>query len=334
MSKVILHIGTHKTGSTSLQNSFWTNSDLLAGQGVHYPRLPGSTGHHGMVLDWAGRPDSYALPQGALGTLGALAEQHAQQDHILFLSSEEFARDDALQRMVDIRDTLAAFDDIQVVCVLRTQWEFLQSVYPEVSKIQNPGEPEHLVTEVLETGAHNGLWFDYNRLLDRLEEVFLPEQIQLLDFDSCRRKEGGVVGAVLDLIGAPLHVHQLKPVDGGWSNPSPMALAGWAANVLYAPYAAPSWLVSLATDVLRSEFGSKVQTCLFTRKEFYALKTHFQSRNAELVQRRSALQPEFDLTPVRADQLTLFRDDITQMFWVHLGRRLLEDHSSEAEMSS
>ena len=38
MKKLILHIGTHKTGSTAIQNWLYWNRDTLAAQGVLYAR--------------------------------------------------------------------------------------------------------------------------------------------------------------------------------------------------------------------------------------------------------------------------------------------------------
>lgn len=325
MSKVILHIGTHKTATTTLQDMFWENSDRLAEHGVVYPRLNQHTGHHGLVLNWKGRPKAYELPKGSMGTLEELAQAYAETDKTLFLSSEEFSRDRSLVDIVKIKEALAAFDEIEVICVLRTQWQFLQSVYLEVSKQRVPPRPPQIVQPVMESGMLDGLWVDYNGLLDRLEAAFDPSQITLMDFDTCRKSEGGLIGAFLRHMGLDLAAHELSIVNGGVSNASPMSLASWAANVLSEPHVAPGWLVQMATDVMKVEFGEDVKPCLFTRGEFHALKEHYDARNEELRKRREAYQPEFRMTEAAAGGLTAFRDEVPHPFWVRMGRRLTHE---------
>lgn len=322
MSKVVLHIGTHKTASTTVQDMFWTNSDLLAEQGVIYPRFNQHTGHHGLVLNWEGRPKVYELAEGSLGMLKRLSDEHGDSDRTVFLSSEEFSRDRSLTELGKIREALGAFDEIEVICVLRTQWQFLQSVYLEVSKKRIPPRPPELVLPMTKNPSFEGLWVDYNRILDRLEEVFEPEQITFMDFESCRRSEGGIIGALLRHLKVDLDPAQLETVNEGASNVSPLSLASWASNILSEPYAAPDWMVEMASEAMKLEFGETTKPCLFTREEFRALKDHFDGRNEVLRQRRLAVQPDFAVTPATAQGLTLFRNEVTSAFWVRMGRRM------------
>lgn len=325
MSKVILHIGTHKTATTTLQDMFWENSALLEEHGVIYPRLNQHTGHHGLVLNWEGRPQVYELPKGSMGTLAELAETYAGTDKTLFLSSEEFSRDRCLVDMAKIKEALSAFDEIEVICVLRTQWQFLQSAYLEVSKKRVPARPPHLVQPVMESCMFEGIWVDYGRILDRLEEVFDPSQITFMDFDTCRKAEGGIIGTFLRHMHVDLTADQLTVVNNGMSNASPLSLASWGANILSEPYAAPDWLVLMATEAMKAEFGEKVKPCLFTREEFHALKTHYDARNEELRQRRAPYQPDFKMTEASTAGLTLFRNEIPSSFWVRMGRRMMHE---------
>lgn len=325
MSKVILHIGTHKTATTTLQDMFWENSALLEEHGIIYPRLNQHTGHHGLVLNWEGRPQVYELPKGSMGTLAELAETYAGTDKTLFLSSEEFSRDRCLVDMAKIKEALSAFDEIEVICVLRTQWQFLQSAYLEVSKKRVPVRPPHLVQPVMESCMFEGIWVDYGRILDRLEEVFDPSQIIFMDFDTCRKAEGGIIGTFLRHMHVDLTADQLTVVNNGMSNASPLSLASWGANILSEPYAAPDWLVLMATEAMKAEFGEKVKPCLFTREEFHALKTHYDARNEELRQRRAPYQPDFKMTEASTAGLTLFRNEIPSSFWVRMGRRMMHE---------
>ena len=68
-------------------------------------------------------------------------------------------------RFAAVRTALAPFDEIEVLCMLRPQWQFLQSIYLELSKHTSPARPPKLVDPVMESGMFEGLWIDYNKLL-------------------------------------------------------------------------------------------------------------------------------------------------------------------------
>jgi hypothetical protein len=86
-------MGTHKTATTTLQDSCHANRALLAQHGVIYPALGRHTGHHGLLTDWIALSAAYQLPEGGIGTLRSLATEYVDSDETLFLSSEEFSRE-------------------------------------------------------------------------------------------------------------------------------------------------------------------------------------------------------------------------------------------------
>ena len=205
MSKVVIHIGTHKTATTTIQDMFWKNSATLAKHGLIYPRISrGVTGHHGLVFNWAHMPKPYQLKNGGRAALAAIAKKYSQRDATVFLSSEEFSRGspESATDFAELRDLLAAFDEIEIICVLRSQWQFLQSVYLELSKTGIPPRPPTLVDPVIESGLFQGLWVDYNLLLDNLEAAFEPEQITLVDFNTSCQSNGGILGYFLCHLGS------------------------------------------------------------------------------------------------------------------------------------
>ncbi|UWQ19639.1 hypothetical protein [Jannaschia sp. M317] len=322
-SKVVLHIGTHKTATTTIQDTFWENSDLLAKHGVIYPRLGRVTGHHGLAYDWANLPPIYKLEDGSEAALRALNDTYAHQPVTLFLSSEEFSRGDpkGATDFAALRACLGDFDEIEVICALRPQWEFIQSIYLEVSKHRSPPRPPALLEAALKTHMLEGLWVDYNLLLDRLEDVFAPEEIRLFDFATQRKAPGGVLGAILAHLGVDLTAEDLTPVNGGASNVSPRPITAWAANVLAEPTVAPKWLLTLIEEAMDLEFEASTRSCLFTREEFQAVAAHFAPANQRLRDRRASVQPGFDLTAADITPLNLFRNMIPQSLWVRIGRR-------------
>ncbi|MEY8842757.1 hypothetical protein AB9K41_27310 [Cribrihabitans sp. XS_ASV171] len=327
MAKVIVHIGTHKTATTTIQEKFWASAPELADRGIVYPRFNDIPGHHGLTAIWSPVEKEFHLPQGAEAGFAEIVKDYADSDFTVFLSSEEFSRAGP-RGGVDfkqLRKQLEGFDEIQVVCVLRQQWQFIQSVYLELSKSKCPPRPPALLTPALNRGVFAGLWADYTLFLDRLEEAFGPENVTFLDFDTCRKAEGGVVGSMLRFLGLDPSEPDLSAMLNGASNVSPPPLATWAASLLSEPKLSPPWLVWRAENFLRQEYGPKAKHCLFTRSEFDRLRDHFDPLNEELARRRAPYQPDFRMSSADRSGLSLFREDIGVTFWLQFCRNLAQD---------
>lgn len=323
MARVVLHIGTHKTATTTIQDMFAHNAALLAEHGLIYPELGRTTGHHGLVMDWNALPPIYALPEGSIGTLRRIAQDHAPGDATVFLSSEEFSRGrpGARPDFVAIREALSGFDRIEVVCVLREQWQFVQSIYLEVSKGRQPLRPPALLETVLQHDMVEGLWTDYNKLYDGLLTAFAPEEITFLDFDTCRSGPGGILGAMLGYLGIDLDPEQLTPINDGRSNRSSAPLPTWAANIVAEPGVAPAWLIEAATGAFEVQFGKGATSRIWTREESRKLVGYARRCNSRLCERLSATQPGFRITttPPR-DKDEVFREDVPAEFWIRTTR--------------
>lgn len=325
MSRVVLHIGTHKTATTTVQQSFWAYAPVLAEHGVVYPRLNDIHGHHGLTALWSPVDQvdpAFLLPQGARAGFAEIVRAYADSDMTVVLSSEEFSRsgpNDGVNYQ-ELRSLLDGFDQVQVICVLRPQWQFMQSVFVELCRGMVPPEPKRFVKTGLEKGVFAGLWADYNLLLDRLEDAFGAENVTFLDYNTCRCGPGGVVGGILSVLGLDPLDPSFAGILAGAANVSPPALACWIAAQVAVPGGLPHQIVPQVAEVLVREYGGRVQSCLFSRKEFHQLQKHFTPLNADLIERRQPWQPGFDLEPFAADAITLFREDLGIAFWVQLAR--------------
>lgn len=329
MAKLVLHIGTHKTATTTIQDMFHANAPLLEQHGLIYPRLGRNkvTGHHGLVYDWGRLPPVFKLDVSSLNALGWINREYAHREGTVLLSSEEFSRGDP-ERLVDfaaVRDSLSGFESIEVICVLRPQWQFLQSVYLELSKSKSPPRPPRLVESALETGMFQGLWIDYNMILDRLEQFFAPTEITLMDFEAARRAEGGIIGSMLRHLGTDLEADALEKVNGGASNVSPQPLATWVSSIMTEPVRAPDWLLAHATQAFEDECDQPLRPCLFTQSEFKRLKDHFAVLNARLEERRAPYQPGFRMAVPDGKPITLYRNQVNSAIWSKLARFLVMD---------
>lgn len=324
MAKVVLHIGTHKTATTTIQDMLVHNAALLAQQGVIYPKLGRANGHHGLVTDWNhALPLIYAYPEGSLGTLRQINEAHASGDQTVFLSSEEFSRGrrDSKPDFTAIRAALAGFERIEVVCVLREQWQFIQSIYLEVAKSRQPPRPPQIIDTALLEDMVEGLWTDYNLLYDHLLDSFAPDEITFLDFDQSRKAPGGMLGVMLRHLGVTLDPAALALVNEGRSNASPGALPTWAANIIAEPGVAPPWLIESMTGAFEVQFSTGAPSRIWTREECRTLVGYGARNNTRLAERLSRWQPGFALT--RTDLATssgVFREDLPADFWIRASR--------------
>lgn len=154
MPRFIVHIGTHKTATTSIQRHLAHHRDTLAERGVFYPdysiigRKP-HYAHLGMVNALSGRHKVY--PVAAAEKFFAEVHRQASGYDTTVISAEPFYRhvqndpDDGPKYDPDdywplrnayierIRDLLGG--DVQIVVVFRRQAEYAHSLYQEHVKV-------------------------------------------------------------------------------------------------------------------------------------------------------------------------------------------------------
>ncbi len=169
MPEMYLHIGTHKTGTTSVQRFFAQNRERVREHGIFYPStsigpFPDHYAHHRVSHAIAGRDPDHGIDD-ARAFFAAVAEQRREGERV-FISAEPMYR----HTMSDIDDADRGFEayaeqvaacvadfDVTVLVMLRRQDLFLESLYAE---------------HVLSTG--------YTGTIDD----FADERARLLDYES------------------------------------------------------------------------------------------------------------------------------------------------------
>ncbi|MCW2847761.1 MAG: hypothetical protein JWR90_1735 [Marmoricola sp.] len=125
-SRVVLHVGAMKSGTTYLQSLLWTNRELLAERGVLFPGRAGGDQMRG-VMDVLG----HAAAQAHTGAWQALADEIRAHDGTSVISMEFLGP--ALPEKVD--RVLAGFEDVTVVVTARDLNRNLAAMWQE--SVQN-----------------------------------------------------------------------------------------------------------------------------------------------------------------------------------------------------
>jgi len=205
LPKVILHVGTHKTGTTAIQAALALNRAPLRERGIHYPSLSPefgkeAQGHH-KVAHAAAQftvKDRKKLSQFNRRIMGA-----SRNYPLTVLSAEPIYRRTAEKvsaRNQDkwfqahqsylnrIRETFSEFD-IKIICYFRHPEKMAISLYKEnITKGNFRGE----LADFLISRTHI---FNYSRHLAVLEDVFGEVDVRIFEEEV---KSGLIAGFIPD----------------------------------------------------------------------------------------------------------------------------------------
>ena len=132
--KLVIHMGLHKTGSTTFQNFLYLNKKALLDAGIIYPDSDQDSKSHWMI--------PYQLLRNNWGYIEdyfkrALSVAKQQNANTILISSEDFAiMLTESFRVGEFENLLISlgFTEIHWECVLRKQWDYFNSLYAEMSK--------------------------------------------------------------------------------------------------------------------------------------------------------------------------------------------------------
>ncbi len=174
----VVHVGTHKTGTTSLQYFLQTNDAALARAGLHFAK----TGWYGVVP--GNHNVAWELVRGERGpNIGGIFAELGAVETSSILSSEEFSllhdRPEALTILAEgIRASGAR---PRALLYLRAQAEFLESLFVEQIKHGAVRPLGALIDEVIRTGIYrlpeSNVAVEYGAIERAFVGAFGPEDI-------------------------------------------------------------------------------------------------------------------------------------------------------------
>jgi len=201
MKRVVLHIGTHKTGSTSIQSFLARNYEHLIARGVLFPLGGRYDNSNHAPLAWELRAfaelGNAKLPEMA-DWQGIIAELNKSLAHTVIISSEEFCLlpDNAIHLLAQlVREQRM---NLEIVVFLRNQLSVLLSYYIELLK---QGETDIDFSSFISKSyfmmgnAFNLIQFDYKLLLKKWEA---QEGVKITAFEYL--PEGNSVVGLMSLL--------------------------------------------------------------------------------------------------------------------------------------
>ena len=204
MRRLWLHIGSHKTGTTTVQDTFLFNKSLLQSRGLAF--VHGTTESHLHQFVASIDPKSL-LPSGyALNNPAAFAAHLARgpADEV-FGSSENFSFFFTQKAIDDLAIALLAhFDDIRILAYIRRQDRHAISHHQEGARPERLPEGMlwgHALTALPEAAEHQRLYLDYDQRLALWENAFGRHSLHVRVYDRAFLANGDVVHDILGVIG-------------------------------------------------------------------------------------------------------------------------------------
>lgn len=182
--KLFLHIGSHRTATTSIQQFMHENLDRLEAQGILYPLR---VARHQRLINkiFAGKLKSDEVA----ADLSRVADERKDPIKSIVLSDED----------ISIRDDLSALEgfkehcDVKILFSMRRQDLWLESWYFQNIKWQWNKALSHCRFDEFMAQREAFHWIHYDRYVRMLENMFGAENILLSVFEKDQMPGGPVV---------------------------------------------------------------------------------------------------------------------------------------------
>ncbi len=204
MKCLSLHIGSHKTGTSTVQETFKANEGRLLKRGMAFAHIqPWPHLHNFLDYVTPGQivPDGFRVvdPTRLAQFLAAYPADH------VFGSSENFSFMFHQAPIDALADALRkVFDQVKIVVYLRRQDRHAVSHHQEGAKPDRPHEGQlwgHALTPLPDPQPHQRLYLDYDRRISLWENAFGSENVTVRVFDRSLLRKGDIVDDLLWVLG-------------------------------------------------------------------------------------------------------------------------------------
>jgi len=204
---VILHIGTEKTGTTSIQKSLYQNRNILMQHGYYFVQTPGKTNNRALVA-YCMRDDRYDdfLKNNKIDNVEKKIEWKSRfyeffkdeilnipkNIHTVIITSEHFhSRTIYTDELLSLRNILENFfDNIKIIIYLRRQVDTAISLYSTALKA---GFDYELESSVINGCKPSNPYYNYYELLEKWNKVFSNVEYNVRLFDKKEFYNGDLI---------------------------------------------------------------------------------------------------------------------------------------------
>ncbi len=211
--KLYLHIGTEKTGTTSIQECLFQNRGALAAAGFHFLQCAGTRNNRALPCACMNdaQADDFFLKRRIITpkqraefretlnkALKAELRALPSSIHSVVISSENFhSRTSSLAEVLRVHDMLIPFfSSVNVICYLREQSALCLSSY---STVMRSGGNEEL-GEFLKRCTPDNIYYNYHDMLGNWAEVFGRENLRVRIFSRERFRNRNLLQDFLALL--------------------------------------------------------------------------------------------------------------------------------------
>lgn len=198
MKKLILHIGTEKTGTTTIQHFCHQNRELLEEQGFYYPKIGFCDfAHFSLVapfhpIDNGGRRLEFA-PEGTYRVeeeWNPIKELfHSHENITVLISAEHFSsrlKSAGIERLKETINWLGDDVDVEILMFVRRQDEFFSSWYS--THIKAGGR--FTLNEAFDINFYQNWFYDYFYIAEQWAKIFGKDSIKIRVFENAQMPNG------------------------------------------------------------------------------------------------------------------------------------------------
>lgn len=243
MPNAIVHIGLHKTGTTSIQAWLGINRDVLGQRGFACDDFQSNAGridHTPFVAAIASETTEFSLPRHLVTKFGLDATPDRRQRKTSGFEASLAARlnaGDAKTYLVSTETFSTActtvkaiaavhawfrarFEEVRYLVYLRRQDSFLESQFFQLVKAG--------LQDGLEDYARANAAIDYNAKLGRWAQVVGKDRLTVRLYSSETLKDGNVLADFADEIGTGLEQTTIPPRTNAASSPRAARILAWS----------------------------------------------------------------------------------------------------------
>jgi hypothetical protein len=182
LKTLYIHIGAHKTGTTSIQYGLEKNRKILEQNEIYY--FTGGRDNFHSFLTFDNMDEGFYLKD------KNLIEKVLMENKLdnVIISSENFSFFFSIERIIELKNLFSNyFDEIKIITYLRRQDQHLVSHHQEGSKINR--EPEYQLwgcepTALPKFMIKHALYLNYNKRIGMWADIFGDKNIIIKIFDN------------------------------------------------------------------------------------------------------------------------------------------------------